>query len=60
MANEAIKPGMVVKLKSGGPAMTIARVGTYNIGEAAYCVWFAGTEMVEKQVNVEALIEVKS
>jgi uncharacterized protein YodC (DUF2158 family) len=38
------KPGDVVKLKSGGPAMTVTAIGEH-VGETkASCVWFEGTE----------------
>jgi len=41
-----MKPGDVVRLKSGGPAMTIERVGQAGDGQpAADCLWFEGTEV---------------
>ena len=40
MANQ-FRVGNIVKLKSGGPAMTITNV--YGDGELG-CVWFVGTE----------------
>jgi uncharacterized protein YodC (DUF2158 family) len=36
MSEEAIKVGDVVRLKSGGPHMTVQIVG----GPLVYCVWF--------------------
>jgi uncharacterized protein YodC (DUF2158 family) len=39
---EFFKPGDVVRSKSGGPKMTVEKVG---IGEShkVKCIWFAGT-----------------
>ncbi len=37
MANEKLKPGDVVKLKSGGPEMTIDYVDSNGY---AYCSWY--------------------
>jgi uncharacterized protein YodC (DUF2158 family) len=41
MASE-FKPGDVVRLKSGGPAMTIEGIGQYGFDqeEKVLCVWF--------------------
>lgn len=36
MSNETFKPGDIVTLKSGGPAMTVAWVDARE----AYCEWF--------------------
>ena len=36
MAEEQIKPGDIVSLRSGGPRMTIATVD----GQSAFCEWF--------------------
>ena len=48
MAEEELKVGDVVQLKSGGPSMTIANIGDYTSSgggkEGAYCVWFDGKE----------------
>lgn len=38
------KPGDVVKLKSGGPFMTICWVKASNGVEEAYCQWFDANE----------------
>ena len=42
--------GDVVKLKSGGPSMTISEVGTFgqlSPKEGARCKWFDGTKLKE-------------
>ncbi|MCY4319004.1 MAG: DUF2158 domain-containing protein [Alphaproteobacteria bacterium] len=36
-----IKPGDVVRLKSGGPEMTISKIDDNKI---AYCTWFVNLE----------------
>lgn len=36
MSNEEIKPGSTVKLKSGGPLMTVNRL----INDGWHCIWF--------------------
>ncbi len=40
MAEEALKIGDTVQLKSGGPIMTIRSIR----GQEALCQWFAGSE----------------
>lgn len=36
-----MKPGDIVKLKSGGPSMTVEKVGTVDsAAHTASCVWF--------------------
>lgn len=37
MTEEALKPGDIVKVKSGGPAMTYTEKTEYG---SAICVWF--------------------
>ena len=37
---DQLKPGDTVKLKSGGPTMTIETIATYNGVQKAKCVWF--------------------
>jgi len=45
------KVGEQVRLKSGGPVMTIENIGNYpmgpNTGDSAKCVWFDGTKKSE-------------
>ena len=43
-----LKAGEVVRLKSGGPKMTIQDVGNYStMGLAAKCVWFEASKRHE-------------
>lgn len=47
------KPGDLVRLKSGGPAMTVEGIGERAMigGEAVWCVWFEqiGNKQVVKR-----------
>ena len=47
------KPGDLVRLKSGGPLMTVEQVGERAMtgGEAVWCVWFevVGNKQVPKR-----------
>lgn len=45
---DGLKVGDTVRLKSGGPAMTITELGTLaSGGQLAYCTWFATAESKE-------------
>jgi uncharacterized protein YodC (DUF2158 family) len=57
MASEALKVGDVVKLKSGGPAMTVDDFAKDD--KSAYCKWFSNDTKVESAFfAVEALVPV--
>jgi uncharacterized protein YodC (DUF2158 family) len=53
----SFKAGEVVRLKSGGPKMTVTQVGKKAMtGESAvWCVWFEGTKKHEDTFAPEAL-----
>ena len=58
MQVEEISVGLVVQLKSGGPAMTVAAIRDYgpvgpNPGVA--CVWFDGRKKVEEVFDPRTL-----
>ncbi len=38
------KPGDIVRLKSGGPMMTVDAVGEHMGSQAIWCTWFVGTK----------------
>jgi uncharacterized protein YodC (DUF2158 family) len=45
---EQFKVGDVVKLKSGGPKMTVTQIGEDMSGTMTiWCVWFDGTARIE-------------
>ena len=53
------KPGDVVKLKSGGPKMTIKKIGPNNLENAkddASCVWFEGNQLKDSRFPLETLV----
>lgn len=58
---EYIKPGMLVVLRSGGPAMTVDAVYPPNDNcerHTVYCVWFDDTSTMRRAaLPVEALEE---
>lgn len=57
MSDEEFKAGDVVRLKSGGPNMTVEQVGQKAMtGErAVWCVWFVGTKKSNDTFAPEAL-----
>jgi len=42
---DTIQPGDTVQLKSGGPKMTVERVGSSTDPIAALCFWFEGEKL---------------
>lgn len=40
---EAIQPGDVVRLKSGGPAMTVSSLES---GNRVFCIWFSRSDSI--------------
>ena len=39
------QPGDLVKLKSGGPTMTVEKVGHVGNAVAVFCTWFEDNEL---------------
>lgn len=60
---QQFKPGDTVKLKSGGPLMTVIAYGSYLAVEGYKCKWFDDkhklTESVFTEPELMAAIEVK-
>lgn len=52
---QAFSPGDIVKLKSGGPAMTVEQIGSYTDPSCVVCSWFAGKKSETKNFAPEAL-----
>lgn len=55
IAQDTIKPGMLVKLKSGSPLMTADSVRDGKM----FCMYFVGTEAKWITIAREALVEIK-
>jgi uncharacterized protein YodC (DUF2158 family) len=51
MDNNQWKPGDIVGVKSGGPSMTVARVGP----EKVFCEWFDGQSPMNGEFTPAAL-----
>lgn len=50
MSEQEFAPGDVVRLKAGGPAMTVERRG----GARFLCVWFDGNRQLHREI-IEAV-----
>lgn len=50
-----MKPGDKVKLKSGGPVMTIDRIYNSDNGPRAACDWFEGTKPMHGNYALSSL-----
>jgi uncharacterized protein YodC (DUF2158 family) len=46
-----IKPGMTVRVKSGGPKMTVARLEEVNGHQHAICSWFTEGKNPKKETS---------
>lgn len=57
MGMNEIRDGMVVRLKSGGPSMTVSR---FLDGGAVWCCWFDGNELKEASFMRESLAPVSA
>jgi uncharacterized protein YodC (DUF2158 family) len=54
----AFKVGDLVKLKSGGPTMTVTRVDDLGIRTIVRCTWFAGSKNERGDFPLETLVPV--
>lgn len=59
MSDHSFKAGDKVRLKSGGPAMTVEQVGNDSMTNdpMVWCVWFVGTKL-EKETFAPATLEI--
>jgi uncharacterized protein YodC (DUF2158 family) len=57
MAGEQFRPGDLVRLRSGGPSMTIESVGISSFTEepTVFCVWFDGKMKQRDNFAAEAV-----
>lgn len=55
-----LQKGDVVRLKSGGPLMTIQGLGQYTgMEDGVYCVWFDGTKQHSEVFDRAVLVKVE-
>lgn len=52
------KAGDVVKLKSGGPLMTVDSVGNYSGVKKVLCVWFENSNRYTNLFVPESLLKI--
>ena len=53
--DDQLKVGDVVRLKSGGPDMTIENIGKYVHKDGAMCVWFDGKKRFHEVFDLATL-----
>ena len=53
--HDQFKPGDVVILKSGGPKMTVSRVGAVNGKPTVWCDWFEGAKKIHGAFDPNSL-----
>jgi uncharacterized protein YodC (DUF2158 family) len=60
---DELKKGDEVRLKSGGPVMTVRTLGNYTmsagISDGVLCVWFEGNKVQEKVFDRATLVKHK-
>ncbi len=58
---EELKTGDVVKLKSGGPEMTIEKIARWfeSPVDQAKCTWFNGDKIESKNFELTSLVKTK-
>lgn len=56
MAEENIGPGDTVRLKSGGPLMTVSKVSNTTSGvRSAWCEWFINNKLEKGVFSLSSL-----
>ena len=55
---EALKPGDIVQLKSGGPKMTLGNQHS-STNNTYSCYWFDGTELKTANLNPRVLVKIE-
>ena len=62
MNDAALSRGDLVRLRSGGPVMTIKDIAAFGMGggeEEALCVWFEGKKLSEQRFALYTLEKVE-
>jgi len=58
-----VKKGDAVRLKSGGPAMSVDNIGAHQFtdvpGWNAHCAWFDGNKPMQQWFDVDILVVLK-
>ena len=57
MTETEFQAGDVVKLKSGGPAMTVQDVGLGTENTGVKCIWFSSNDMKREEVFRSVLLK---
>ena len=55
---DELKKGMKVKLKSGGPIMTVFKIES-SLNESVFCQWFSGDKLERESFPPESLKIIK-
>lgn len=56
---EQFKPGDIVRLKSGGPDMTVSAIGSGVFAGEIHCEWFSGKKHEHCWFTPAALVSVE-
>ena len=57
MTDIELQAGDVVKLKSGGPAMTVQQVGMGTDKAGVKCIWFSSNDMKREEIFSAVLLK---
>jgi uncharacterized protein YodC (DUF2158 family) len=52
------KTGDIVRLKSGGPNMTVEKYGNYHDGRKCLCKWFDDKNKLDQKLFMDAELEI--
>ena len=56
MANQAFTVGDIVRLKSGGPKMSVSKPDGGTLGNLVDCKWFAGAKLEHGSFPANTLV----
>jgi uncharacterized protein YodC (DUF2158 family) len=56
MADQKFYTGQTVKLKSGGPAMTVLGTNSFSLNSMYVCQWFAGKTLKTGEFPAQNLV----
>lgn len=58
MSDQKFATGEIVRLKSGGPEMTVDRLDALSGKDSYYCQWFAGKKLERGSFPADSLVGV--